>query len=121
MTGTTPNIPGRIEQIRAAHVKGYASTGDEAWDRNPICSADGHAWPCEIAEVLELVGGEVSHRLSPIVGWLRLDVHKATGIDPLKASPEDYVAERVSVGTQMLRNATVRLDETIAFFFKDRP
>lgn len=42
-------------ELRERHRKGYGSTSDEAWDRNPTCLSDGHAWPCDTAEALALI------------------------------------------------------------------
>jgi hypothetical protein len=35
-----------LAEVRALHGKSFADTSDEAWDRNPVCSHSGHAWPC---------------------------------------------------------------------------
>jgi len=42
-----------IQVILYKHSKSYNSSSDEAWDRNPICSEDGRAYPCEVRVDLE--------------------------------------------------------------------
>lgn len=43
-------IISEAHELLNVHVKGYESTSDEAWDRDPICRYCGHAWPCDSAE-----------------------------------------------------------------------
>lgn len=42
----------RIRHIIESHVKGYRSTSDEVWDRQPICQECGQAWPCDTAVII---------------------------------------------------------------------
>jgi hypothetical protein len=42
-----------IQAVIDIHSKAYHSTGDEAWDRNAICSEEGHAYPCDVRVALE--------------------------------------------------------------------
>lgn len=48
-------LAARIEAAKALHVRGYHTTADEVWDRNPYCSC-GVAYPCSTVEALE--GGQ---------------------------------------------------------------
>lgn len=41
-----------VLEIMGRHQKGYRSTADEVYDRNPICQDCGHAWPCDTAIVV---------------------------------------------------------------------
>lgn len=72
-TVRTSYVEGRITEIRAAHVRGYRTESDEAHGTNPICAECDHAWPCDTALLGAFVAAEVSHRISPVVGWLRMD------------------------------------------------
>lgn len=45
----------RATVLRKRHRKGHLSAADEVWDQNPVCLADGHAWPCDTAEALALI------------------------------------------------------------------
>lgn len=58
-----------VAAIREQHVKGYRSTSDEVYERQPICQGCGHAWPCDTAIVLAALlpphNGEPSDATSP--------------------------------------------------------
>lgn len=47
-----------LMDVARLHSKSYADTSDEAWNRNPVCSHSGHAWPCETYKALGAVPEE---------------------------------------------------------------
>lgn len=72
--------------LTATHTRGYASPSDEAYERDPICTACETSWPCDVAKALAVtvdLRAEVHHLLNPVIGWMRLAFHSCTGLDPL--------------------------------------
>ena len=55
MTTGQPTPDADEQALRARHRKGYLSASDETWDINPVCLAEGHAWPCDTALALSLI------------------------------------------------------------------
>lgn len=96
------NSQERLAALRAEHTLTYNSTSDEVWGRDGVCASDGHAWPCPVAEVFTALEAEITHRVNPVIGWLRIVEHDATDLPP---------RHRDSVAT-----AVTRLTEAVKFF-----
>lgn len=95
MLSTTVNGPvvPQINEILAAHVRGYRSASDETYERDPICAECEHSWPCDTARLGALVGAEVAHRVNPVIGWLRLAERDGR---PASAASHKRLAETVA-------------------------
>ena len=68
--------------LRARHTKGYRTTSDETWDRDPVCNGCDGAWPCDTTvalDIAETMRGDVHHHVNPVIGWFRLRFSQATG------------------------------------------
>ena len=108
----TDQTPETYAVLRERHAKGFASTADEAWGRDPVCTGCEHQWPCDTAAALDLVEkmrGDVHHHVNPNIGMLRYVFEKATGTDPFdidqaRSSAFATLPEKVSLSSVEIVN-----------------
>lgn len=59
--------------------------------------------------------GNIQHNLNPVLGWIRMDVHTATGVDPLTAPEGSLRGQTIEVDLEklaaMARKLKLALDE----------